>query len=77
MKMSDDDLRKEREKKDAEMHRQEQLGGEQNDRLRGYDKTDADSFPASDPPSTLPEQTPEKIDQAASAGITGVRPNES
>jgi hypothetical protein len=46
-----DDIRKAREKKDAEMLRQEELGGEADDRLRGYDKTEADSFPASDPPA--------------------------
>lgn len=54
--MSDRDIRKEVQRKDAEMLRQQERGEDANDRLHGYDKTDADSFPASDPPSP---QTPE------------------
>ena len=74
--MSDRDIQKERERKDAEMQRQEERGGDANDRLRGYDKTNADSFPASDPPPVTPPTT-EDADQAGSAGITGVRPDET
>lgn len=54
--MKSDDVRKEREEKDAEALRQEERATKSNDRLHGYDKTDADSFPASDPPSTMPGQ---------------------
>lgn len=53
--MSEKDIRKERERKDAEMLQQEERGGESNDRLHGYDKADADSFPASDPPVSTPK----------------------
>ena len=59
-----DEIQKERERKDAEMHRQEQLGEDADDQLHGYDKADADSFPASDPP-------------AASTNITGVIPEKT
>lgn len=53
--MSDrDDIRTELEAKDAEKLRQEERATESLERLHGYDKTDADSFPASDPPSTMP-----------------------
>lgn len=47
---SDESIRKEVEKKNAEMLRQQEQGKKSDDRLHGYDKTDADSFPASDPP---------------------------
>lgn len=57
--MSDrDDIKKELETKDAEMLRQQERAAESQDRLHGYDKTDADSFPASDPPSSMASQTP-------------------
>ncbi|MBV8639470.1 MAG: hypothetical protein JO322_15440 [Candidatus Eremiobacteraeota bacterium] len=56
--MSDRDIQKERERKDAEMHRQEERGGDVNDRLRGYDKAEADSFPASDPPAAAAPKKP-------------------
>ena len=52
--MSTDDIRIEVERKDAELHRQRERADKDDDPLRGYDKTDADSFPASDPPSTMP-----------------------
>ena len=77
--MSDRDVREEVEKKDAEMLRQQELGEKDDvgdDGLYGYDKTDADSFPASDPPSAEQPETPEEIDEAASASITGVRPHD-
>lgn len=48
------DIAKEVERKDQEMYEQEQRGEEAREKLQGYDKTDADSFPASDPP---PAQT--------------------
>lgn len=75
--MSDRDVRKEVEAKDAEMLRQQERAVEDDrDRLFGYDKTDADSFPASDPPEAASGETPEDVDEAASAAITGVRPHD-
>ena len=44
------DVAKKAEEKDLEMHRQQERGEQSNESLRGHDKTDADSFPASDPP---------------------------
>jgi hypothetical protein len=51
------DIHKERERKDAEMLRQRERAADSNDPLHGYDKTDADSFPASDPPSPAPAES--------------------
>ena len=48
--MSDRDIRDELEAKAAEMLRQRELAPKGDDGLSGYDKTLADSFPASDPP---------------------------
>jgi len=62
--MNDREIKRERERKDAEMLRQQERGGESDDQLHGHDKAEADSFPASDPP-------------AASTAITGVRPNKN
>ncbi len=56
--MSDRDIRKELHTKDAEMFRQQERAADSNERLHGYDKTDADSFPASDPPAATPAQKP-------------------
>ncbi|HET9029176.1 MAG TPA: hypothetical protein VFN49_03295 [Candidatus Aquilonibacter sp.] len=53
-----ENLQKELEKKDAEMLRQQERAASSNDRLHGYDKTDADSFPASDPPSPMTSVVP-------------------
>lgn len=53
--MSDEDIRIERERKDAEMLKQEERGMGPADPLHGYDKADADSFPASDPPASTPK----------------------
>ncbi len=44
------EIAKEVERKDQEMYEQERRGEKSHDKLKGYDKTDADSFPASDPP---------------------------
>ncbi len=63
--MSDRDIRKELNTKDAEMFRQQERAADSNERLHGYDKTDADSFPASDPPSSMASQTPDDVDPAA------------
>jgi hypothetical protein len=52
-----DDIRRDLEDKDAELQRQRELADKGTEKLRGYDKTDADSFPASDPPSTMPGET--------------------
>ncbi len=60
--MNDRDIRRELDTKDAEMLRQQERAAESNDRLRGYDKTDADSFPASDPPSSMASETPDDDD---------------
>jgi hypothetical protein len=57
--MNDRDIQRERERKDEEMLRQQERAAKPEDRLRGHDKAEADSFPASDPP-------------AASTPITGV-----
>jgi hypothetical protein len=48
--MNDRDIRNELEAKAAEMLRQQELAPKDDDGLDGYDKTIADSFPASDPP---------------------------
>ncbi len=44
------DIAKEVAVKDQEMYEQERRAEKSHDKLKGYDKTDADSFPASDPP---------------------------
>ena len=49
--MSDRDISDELQNKNAEMFRQQELGTKSDDRLEGYDKAEADSFPASDPPA--------------------------
>ncbi len=54
--MHDDDVRRELEAKERELALQQERARRGDDRLRGYDKTDADSFPASDPPSSMPGQ---------------------
>lgn len=54
--MSDRDIRKDLHAKDAEMLRQQERAADSNERLHGYDKTDADSFPASDPPPATPKK---------------------
>lgn len=72
--MSDRDIRREVEEKDAEMLRQEERAPTIDDELEGYDKADADSFPASDPPAAAEAETPEDVDEAASAAFTGVDP---
>ncbi len=74
--MSDRDIRKELETKDAEMFRQQERAADTNERLHGYDKTEADSFPASDPPAAMTPQKPDDADRAAGAASTGVRKNE-
>jgi hypothetical protein len=56
--MSDRDIHEELERKDAENLRQQERGADSNERLHGYDKTDADSFPASDPPTSMTPQKP-------------------
>ncbi|HEV7178275.1 MAG TPA: hypothetical protein VGN11_00275 [Candidatus Baltobacteraceae bacterium] len=55
-KRSSDDIARDAKKKDQEMYDQQQLAEKKRDPLKGYDKTDADSFPASDPPSHAPEK---------------------
>ena len=57
--MSDRDIRKELQNKDAEMLRQQERGADSKERLHGYDKTEADSFPASDPPSAAQPKKPD------------------
>ena len=47
---NDNDIAAEVERKDAEMYEQEQRAPKSREKLKGYDKVDADSFPASDPP---------------------------
>lgn len=53
--MHDRDVERETERKNAEMERQRQLAEKnrlkKDDRLGEVDKTNADSFPASDPPA--------------------------
>ncbi|HEY1976549.1 MAG TPA: hypothetical protein VGG89_08395 [Candidatus Baltobacteraceae bacterium] len=53
--MRDRDVQRETERKNAEMERQRQLAEKErvkkDERLGETDKTDADSFPASDPPT--------------------------
>jgi hypothetical protein len=53
--MHDRKVERETERKNAEMERQRQLaekdGVKKNERLGDVDKTSADSFPASDPPT--------------------------
>ncbi|HKE37819.1 MAG TPA: hypothetical protein VKB39_10305 [Candidatus Baltobacteraceae bacterium] len=53
--MNEREIERETERKNAEMERQRQLAEEErvkkNERLNHVDKTSADSFPASDPPS--------------------------
>lgn len=49
--MMSHDMHTEMEQKNAEMHRQRELASKHEAADdEGYDKTDADSFPASDPP---------------------------
>lgn len=48
--MNDRDLQHELEEKAAEMFKQQEVAPHDDDGLSGYDKTIADSFPASDPP---------------------------
>ncbi|MBV8639467.1 MAG: hypothetical protein JO322_15425 [Candidatus Eremiobacteraeota bacterium] len=74
--MKDRDIREELEETDAEMLRQEERGPTADDELEGYDKTDADSFPASDPPEAMEAQTPDDVGEAAGAALTGIRPRE-
>ena len=80
--MNDRNVHDEVEAKDAEMLKQQELGREEmeadedDDGLSAYDRADADSFPASDPPEAAEAETPDDIDRAASAGITGVRPHD-
>lgn len=57
--MNNRDVRKEVEAKDAEMLRQQERAPKDDDELHGYDKTAADSFPASDPPEATQAQTPD------------------
>lgn len=53
--MRDREIERETERKNAEMERQRRLAEEErvkkNERLDDVDKTNADSFPASDPPA--------------------------
>ena len=44
------EIAKETAAKDREMYEQEQRAEKSREKLKGYDKTAADSFPASDPP---------------------------
>lgn len=48
--MMSHDFRTELEEKNAEMERQHDLATPVDEPKDGYDKADADSFPASDPP---------------------------
>jgi hypothetical protein len=48
--MMSHDLKTEVEEKNAEMQKQRELAHRSDQPETGYDKTDADSFPASDPP---------------------------
>lgn len=73
--MSDRDIRKERQTKDDEMLRQQERAAESNERLHGYDKTDADSFPASDPPPSTVVPMQQDADRAARASKTGDETN--
>jgi hypothetical protein len=48
--MMSHDIRTEMDEKNAEMQKQRDLAHKPDEPSDGYDKTDADSFPASDPP---------------------------
>jgi hypothetical protein len=48
--MNPQENKKNADEKDQEWHEQQERGAKIGETLKDYDKTDADSFPASDPP---------------------------